>query len=196
MREVETGETKAAPRAQFKNVSFRKMKRKPVISVIAVFVLVIYSVAIVGFDVHTCSHLGRSFVVSLLKGTSCDDIHPESSEHLYGAAACHCHDCEVAAAEEASSTVSEHCFSSSYTDSCCSDACHFLDLTGVDGNDSNRGSLTISALQFVQLHWTLPSSSDSICPDTSALWNFGRRLSAAVGSVHSVIQSLFCIWRI
>lgn len=171
------------------------MKRKPFISVISAVVLAMYCIAIVGFDVHTCSHLGRSFVVSLLNGTSCDNIHPESSAHLHAADYCHCHDCEVAAAEAASSQ-DNHFNSGTYTDSCCSDACHFLDITGVDGNDSNRGSMSFSTHQFITLHLALPSSLDSICHWTSSFSGSGQRLSVAARSAHSIFQTLFCIWRI
>lgn len=174
--------------------ALQKMKRKPFISFISALVLAMYCVAIVGFDVHTCSHLGRSFVVSLLKGTSCDSIHPESSEHLHSEDYCHCHDCEVAAAEAANSLDAD-LHSGLYTDSCCSDACHFLRITGVDGNDSNRESLIASADLF-PIHFVMLASLDVVCRVTSFSFEYGRHSFGTAGLTASIFQPLFCIWRI
>ncbi len=56
------------------------------IKIFAVLLTVWYSMSIIGFDVHTCSGSGESFVVTFIKGLTCEDIHPE---HSCKAGACH-----------------------------------------------------------------------------------------------------------
>lgn len=43
----------------------------------AVLLVVWYSMSIIGFDIHTCSGTGESFVVTFVEGLTCEDIHPE-----------------------------------------------------------------------------------------------------------------------
>lgn len=117
--------------ARYSLCSTFEMKRNPVITVFAALVLAIYCTGLVGFDVHTCSRSGRSFVVSLLCGTSCEDIHPASCGHHSHASCCSCADC------------ADH-GGSSYTDSCCSDSFHILELTGEDGSSSLRQTSLLS----------------------------------------------------
>ena len=47
-----------------------------------------YLASSVGFDIHRDHHCGSIYVVSLLHGISCEDIHPEDAGHH-----CHHHDC-------------------------------------------------------------------------------------------------------
>ncbi len=53
--------------------------KKVIIKILAVLLTVWYSVSVIGFDVHTCNGSGRSFVVTFIKGLTCEDIHPEHS---------------------------------------------------------------------------------------------------------------------
>ncbi len=48
-----------------------------ILKIFAVLLTVWYSMSIIGFDVHTCSGSGRSFVVTFVKGLTCEDIHPD-----------------------------------------------------------------------------------------------------------------------
>ena len=48
-----------------------------------------YLASSVGFDIHRDHHCGSVYVVSLLHGISCEDIHPEDAGHH-----CHHHGCE------------------------------------------------------------------------------------------------------
>lgn len=52
--------------------------QKRVIKVVSFALAIWYLLCVVGFDVHTCRHSGKSFVLSLVVGVACDDIHPES----------------------------------------------------------------------------------------------------------------------
>ncbi len=88
------------------------------IKAMAALLLVWYSMSIIGFDVHTCSSSGRSFVSTFIEGLTCEDIHPEHTCH---AAEC----CE-----------GDHCEDSAYEDvlieanDCCSNDYLVLKLTG------------------------------------------------------------------
>ncbi len=50
-----------------------------IIKTLAVLLTVWYSMSVIGFDVHTCSDSGRSFIVTFLEGTACNEIHPDDS---------------------------------------------------------------------------------------------------------------------
>ncbi len=50
-----------------------------IVKILAVMLTVWYSMSVIGFDVHTCSGSGRSFVVTFIEGLTCEDIHPEHS---------------------------------------------------------------------------------------------------------------------
>lgn len=64
------------------------MKRNVLIRVSAIFVLIWYSLGIIGFNVHTCNARERSFIVSFLEDMSCESIHP--SDHCGAEQACCC----------------------------------------------------------------------------------------------------------
>ena len=64
------------------------MKRNVLIRVSAIFVLIWYSLGIIGFNVHTCSASERSFIVSFLEDMSCESIHP--SDHCGAEQTCCC----------------------------------------------------------------------------------------------------------
>ncbi len=57
-----------------------------IIKTLAVMLTVWYSMSVIGFDVHTCSDSGRSFVVTFIEGMTCGEIHPDDS---CDAASCH-----------------------------------------------------------------------------------------------------------
>ena len=50
-----------------------------VTKIFAALLVVWYLVGIIGFDVHTCSGSGRSFVVAFFEEMTCEEIHPEHS---------------------------------------------------------------------------------------------------------------------
>lgn len=55
-------------------------------AVSCIFLCCWYLVSIVGLDIHTDHHDNRTYVVSLLSGISCENIHPEDE--------CGCEDCD------------------------------------------------------------------------------------------------------
>ncbi len=160
------------------------MKSKRLISTVSAFVLLLYCTAVIGFDVHSCSLTGSSFVVSLLRGTSCEDIHPVSSH------ANHCHCCH-------SRSEAHHCChdtrcAHAYTDDCCSDDCYLLALTGVDRHSEDR----LADLSPV------PAFLTGLVPAASVSVNLGRSATDSHDygpgqhGRQSGGQSVFCIWRI
>ena len=64
------------------------MKRNVLIRVSAIFVLIWYSLGIIGFNVHTCNASERSFIVTFLEDMSCESIHP--SDHCEVEQTCCC----------------------------------------------------------------------------------------------------------
>lgn len=57
----------------------------------AVFFMAAYLLSLAGFDIHTCSHSGKTYVNFLAVSLSCEDIHP-SDEAARPCACGHCHD--------------------------------------------------------------------------------------------------------
>ena len=94
---------------------------KNVVTSVTAFLLVIwYSLSVIGFDVHTCSDSGESYVATVIGGTACDDIHPEHD--IKDCPCCHHgHDADLAG-DSTESKVS--------TRPCCSDNWQMIVLTG------------------------------------------------------------------
>ena len=86
--------------------------------IVAVLLLVWYSMSIIGFDVHTCSGSGKTFIATVISGTDCEDIHPEHEKSP--CRCCHHDDCKKRSEEEGLSTKP-----------CCSDDWQMIVLTGV-----------------------------------------------------------------
>lgn len=102
------------------------------VKIVSLFVLLWYCASFIGFDVHTCSFSGRSFVSTLLSGYTCEDIHPEHSCSLHGHDCCHDHDCH--GHEESCCNDGD----SLEPSSCCQDNINILQLTGLNQNDNHR----------------------------------------------------------
>ena len=47
-------------------------------SLTAIMLVVWYSLSVIGFDVHTCSDSGQTYIATVASGFSCADIHPET----------------------------------------------------------------------------------------------------------------------
>lgn len=110
-----------------------------IIKVLAVVMTVWYSMSIIGFDVHTCSGSGRSFVSTFIEGLTCEDIHPEHScSHV---SCCH------AEHETQSCCGNHHQEDKGFViaaKSCCSNDYQVLQLTGIVPSDDQRGNDFIS----------------------------------------------------
>ncbi len=109
--------------------------KKVIIKVFAAILLVWYSMSIIGFDVHTCSGSGRSFVVTFIEGLTCEDIHPE---HVCDASACCAENHEGCCSHHDDAPVFHDgvCVSAK---SCCSSDYQVLAITGaVPQNDHDH----------------------------------------------------------
>lgn len=110
--------------------------RNIVMKISAVLLVVWYCMSIIGFDVHTCSGSGRTFVASCISGMTCEDIHPEHH--------CDHHSCCGTVRQEADdqhdctgSGDGCHCLTLK-AKSCCSDDFQVLLLTGNRTDDEHR----------------------------------------------------------
>lgn len=97
----------------------------------AMLLMLWYCISIIGFDVHTCSESGRSFVATFLNGMTCEDIHPE---HLHDEFCCHETPEHSCCGHHHGSDV---CLSVDIR-SCCSDDYQVLLLTGERMDDDHR----------------------------------------------------------
>lgn len=107
-----------------------------VMKITALLLAVWYCMSIIGFDVHTCTGSGRTYVTTVVKGMTCMDIHPEHScdHHSCCGSARHAtehhHDCSGTGGEC-------HCLTVK-AESCCSDDFQVLLLTGNRSDDEHR----------------------------------------------------------
>lgn len=106
--------------------------KKMVTKTCALLLMVWYCISIIGFDVHTCSESGRSFVATFLKGMTCEAIHPE---HAHDSACCHETHEHICCGHHHHG--SDACLSVN-TKSCCSDDYQVLILTGERPDDDHR----------------------------------------------------------
>lgn len=108
------------------------MFRQRIIRCTAVLIVLWYVFSIIGFDVHTCSHTGKSYVATFVSGYGCDDIHPE---HHCGKDCCHGHRPIVV------TDISPLCdavLADSCAGHCCEDSIKVLALTGVSQSDGHH----------------------------------------------------------
>lgn len=142
-----------------------------------------YCISIIGFDVHTCSASGRSFIATFVEGLSCQDIHPEhdcDEGHCCGHSHC---GCSGADCEDSAGTLVRPV-------SCCTDDYQVLTLTGAGQDD---GGYRLSDVQFLTFHH-LVSEAD-LLSHTSGQGLISRQLP--VLRHHSRDVRLSCnIWRI
>jgi len=121
------------------------MMRNVLIKVVAVLLAVWYSMSIIGFDVHTCSGSGRSFVASFVEGMTCEDIHPEHvcSPESCCAEAQESHSCCGHSHHDQECVIDHsdclYCDGSAIkAESCCSNDYQVLVLTGTLTSDDHR----------------------------------------------------------
>lgn len=92
------------------------MKNRNIIKFLSFAMIVWYVLCVMGFDIHTCRHSGKTYMVSLVAATECADIHPDMQCNVHSAD-CHCDDvCK---------------------DGCCSDDIKVLSLTGTERNQDS-----------------------------------------------------------
>ena len=127
---------------------------------LAAFMLVWYSLSVIGFDVHTCSDSGETYIATVISGTACDDIHPEhDEEHNEPTCSC-CH--KKCASEE---HPQEHEDKDGLrTRPCCTDDWQMIYLTGVKSGDDREETRNPLSQLF--------SYADCMLPDVQANLNF------------------------
>ncbi len=144
----------------------------------ALLLVVWYSMSIIGFDIHTCSGSGESFVVTFVEGFECEDIHPEHHCHK-GACCSHQHSC---------------CDDKTHVEidakSCCSSDYQVLALTGTVSDEKNGIEDLIS---FDYICSNIFESNADI--HNLQLISHCRAAVSCPGRMPD-IQSLFSVWRI
>lgn len=148
-----------------------------------------YLIGVIGFDVHTCSGSGRSFIVSFFEGNACADVHPEheceadeccGSHHNHDAGCCEDHSecpfCDGMSIE---------------SKSCCSNDYQMLTLAGTVPVEENGLSEwcscghcgfmisdAISHLDFIRpvsnVFWIIPDSGFKKACDRQAAFGVWR----------------------
>ncbi len=151
-------------------------------SISAMLLVVWYSLSVIGFDVHTCSTSGETYIATVASGFSCDDIHPDShkasAHHAHkGCKCCHSH-------KEDDSSLT--------TKPCCSNDYQVILLTGVRSSqdtDSEGG-------YKVALTLILPSGANGQYSNVynSGLMAFHKPRSGDI--VQRDVQAIYNIWRI
>lgn len=151
-------------------------------SIAAMLLVIWYSLSVIGFDVHTCSTSGETYIATLASGFSCDDLHPESHQtpthHGHtGCKCCHSHK------EDASSLT---------TKPCCSNDFQVILLTGVRGMQDSDGSDECK----VTMRTVAPVGACDSCSNVhrSGLRAFYKPSSGNI--VPRDVQAVYNIWRI
>lgn len=94
----------------------------------AALLLIWYTLSIIGFDVHSCTRTGETFVASIAAGVSCEDIHPEHSCAGHGGCCGHDH----------TKGCCGHDRNEVASDDCCQDDFHVLTFTGTVSSEGQR----------------------------------------------------------
>ena len=144
--------------------------------------LIWYSLSVIGFDVHTCSGSGETYIATVIGGTACDDIHPEHDEPSCGC----CHKKCISEKQK-----DEDGFR---TKSCCTDDWQMIYLTGLRVSDDKEGT-------YVSISQLFPFAV-CVLPDIQANLNFSRdpfhdfnkpRPKLVTGRA---CQEVYSVWRI
>lgn len=91
----------------------------------AILLVIWYCLSIIGFDVHTCSETGDSFVHMSFTSHSCHDIHDDHCDWA----------CEHEHDEHCEEPVEHH-----HDGRCCEDEYQVISLTGLRSDDDSNGS--------------------------------------------------------
>lgn len=157
---------------------------------LSILMAVWYCLSIIGFDVHSCTVTGESFLASTYSGTSCNEIHPEHSCQSHGSC-CQHHTLSCSHASSCCHTAScNHERVEVAESQCCTNEIHVLttiSLTSMDGqrhygewNSSHCPCLLHLMSEVVPYHYgssehtfLLPDSGLR-APDRQALLNIWR----------------------
>ena len=162
--------------------NFADCVREVMMKISAMLLVVWYCMSIIGFDVHTCMTSGESFVVTVLEGTDCGDIHPEHTCCADALSHC-CSCCHHDGPSEHDGAVSLE------EQDCCQDDIQVLVLTGGRSDDESRH------------HYDMVSLYASVAVEpcfSVASRNFFNSLSMPDSGliVPGESQSFLSVWRI
>lgn len=149
--------------------------------VTAVLLVVWYSLSVIGFDVHTCSADGETYIATVASGFSCEDIHPDSHVDVD----CHSHsDCGCChrhnAGEEDFNVLP-----------CCTNDFQAIVLTGERcAHDSDEIYLPGAEVAFA----VMSAGQDNSIIFDSGLRGYHRYRSRDIVSRN--VQASYSIWRI
>lgn len=149
----------------------------------AMLMVIWYSMSIIGFNVHTCVESGESFVVTVLEGTDCENIHPEHkccAEAIRHCCGC-CHRADAHGHDDTASVGEQNC---------CQDDIQVLLLTGDRSDDDSRHHYYMDLMY--------PSVVFAACFSDAAsnLFNSLDFISDSGLIVPEDVQSVLGIWRI
>lgn len=157
--------------------------------IVAALLVIWYSMSIIGFDVHTCSGSGRSFVVTFVEGLTCEEIHPE---HSCDKPSC-CADAHGCCQSQGCTHSHSGDVSRISTKSCCSNDYQVLALTGtsLDDKDNERNVCHCG-------HCPSPILPNVEMPDNILASGriFFSKVSGPGVEMTPDGQSLFSVWRI
>ena len=150
------------------------------ISSLAPMLVIWYSLSVIGFDIHTCSGSGETYVATVITGTACEDIHPE---HVHPGCSCchHGHD-------------ENHKKEDLRTKSCCTDQWQVIVLTGVPTDDNE--SFCTECSHASELFSDALSGSLHASGADGALRTGHRYKSRPQSIPKRNLQSEYNIWRI
>lgn len=149
--------------------------------ILALLLVVWYSMSIIGFGVHTCSGSGESFVVTFVEGFDCEDIHPE---HHCTKGLCCSHHHSRCDSEDYARVRSESCCTSDY---------QVLALTGAVSDEKNGLDHT-GAFIYCNCISSKIFGYDAELQHAQLI--FERLASASFLGRMPDMQSLFGVWRI
>ena len=157
-------------------------------SLTAVLMVVWYSLSVIGFDVHTCSGSGETYIATVASGFACEDIHPgphgQSAHHDHSGCGC-CH-----SEKKSKSDDSESGFD---VNPCCTDDFQVIMLTGTRGADEQRYDEELSQIygSYVAEIQGINQCSNLFLSDRNVI------LRPCNGNIVSHdVQAIYNIWRI
>ena len=154
-------------------------------SLTAILLVVWYSLSVIGFDVHTCSGSGETYIATVASGFTCEDIHPgpheKSAHHNHSCCGC-CHSEKYATADPEQGLDA---------DPCCTDDFQVIMLTGTRGTDNQRndeGAFQPTGTYVAEIH---EYDSYIFLSDQEVFLR-----PCDVGLVSHDLQAIYNIWRI
>lgn len=148
----------------------------------AVVLVLWYSLSVIGFDVHTCSGSGKTFIATIISGTGCDDIHPE-----HNAPSCKC--CQKATAQ-----LEDYDDCDLRTKPCCTDDWQAIALTGVRVNKDETSSESAISVRIALNQAFVQESYKNLDLNSNSPRIFYRLASGS--AVARSCQEIYGVWRI